>query len=352
MTDYDDAPTNVKGTPQGAPDPPGRPLSQEQKAAVAAALVGTAALGGAAYGMSYYLDEPDIAVSPPDSGMPLESDPTPDTNLAPTAIAQSIPEQNGSLIPPVIPLVSELDRNDMTFENAFQQARGEMGAGHYFEWHGQLYNTYFKEEWEGMSPGDHKEFLASVNGNDAPGITDGALLAGGEIPSHTVVPAPIEDTVPDDSVVPSEDLPTGNFIAVRDDTEETPEVTVDDSLHVPGDTTPSPEQDTDVAIVEMDGQDIIVFDFDHDDQPDAIMGQESQIALFDTDQDHFLDTKARFDADSQSFVDIQEIDQPINFEGSMEALHNSTVDTGPAMTDDSDFGADFDNNADIIDYDV
>lgn len=53
-----------------------------------------------------------------------------------------------------------------SFAQAFAEARAELGAGGVFEWHGRLYNTYLKEEWDAMSDEQRHEFAQHVeNGN-------------------------------------------------------------------------------------------------------------------------------------------------------------------------------------------
>jgi len=45
------------------------------------------------------------------------------------------------------PFADNVD-NSMSFGEAFKTARTEVGAGGIFEWKGNLYNTYYKEEWD------------------------------------------------------------------------------------------------------------------------------------------------------------------------------------------------------------
>lgn len=52
---------------------------------------------------------------------------------------------------------------DMSFGEAFNAARAEVGPGGFFEWHGNTYNTYYKEEWELLSPSERDEFMSSVD---------------------------------------------------------------------------------------------------------------------------------------------------------------------------------------------
>ena len=55
--------------------------------------------------------------------------------------------------------------DDMSFNEAFATARGEVGQGGFFEWNGETFNTYYKEEWEVMSKAEQNEFLQSVDEN-------------------------------------------------------------------------------------------------------------------------------------------------------------------------------------------
>lgn len=42
--------------------------------------------------------------------------------------------------------------DSMSFNEAFAAARSEVGAGGAFEWRGNVYGTYYAEEWNSMSP--------------------------------------------------------------------------------------------------------------------------------------------------------------------------------------------------------
>lgn len=59
--------------------------------------------------------------------------------------------------------------DDMSFGDAFEAARNEVGAGGSFVWHGNVYTTFHAEEWEAMS---HDEQVAFSRG----------AIAGAEMP--------------------------------------------------------------------------------------------------------------------------------------------------------------------------
>ena len=78
--------------------------------------------------------------------------------------------------------------DNMTFGQAFAAARAEVGPGGIFEFEGQIYSTYYENEWDSMSSADKMEYNGRLN----------AYLRG-ELPSETVATTTVETTVTDDS---------------------------------------------------------------------------------------------------------------------------------------------------------
>ncbi|MBO4892388.1 MAG: hypothetical protein J5502_07235 [Prevotella sp.] len=66
--------------------------------------------------------------------------------------------------------------NELSFGEAFAQARAEVGPGGLFIWHGGIYNTYTVEEWNAMTPQQKIDFAHQVNpeyrAHDFPTPTD------------------------------------------------------------------------------------------------------------------------------------------------------------------------------------
>jgi hypothetical protein len=58
--------------------------------------------------------------------------------------------------------VSQNVNDNMSFAEAFITARQEVGAGGVFTWQGKEFNTYYKEEWNSMSPEQKNEYIASL----------------------------------------------------------------------------------------------------------------------------------------------------------------------------------------------
>lgn len=76
------------------------------------------------------------------------------------AAAASIPEIGDSV------KVADGVNDDMSFSEAFAEARHEVGAGGVFVWHDQVYGTYYKTEWDAMSEDQKSDYWSAVHGTD------------------------------------------------------------------------------------------------------------------------------------------------------------------------------------------
>ena len=83
-------------------------------------------------------------------------------------------QQNQNTLEASLP-VAKL-HNELSFGEAFAQARAEVGPGGVFIWHGGIYNTYTVEEWNAMTPQQKIDFAHQVNpeyrAHDIPTPTD------------------------------------------------------------------------------------------------------------------------------------------------------------------------------------
>ena len=52
--------------------------------------------------------------------------------------------------------------DDMSFREAFDAARAELGAGGVFRWHGNIYNTYTADEWNAKTEEEQDAFAEGV----------------------------------------------------------------------------------------------------------------------------------------------------------------------------------------------
>lgn len=120
-----------------------------------------------------------------------------------------------------------------SFSDAFAQARAEVGPGGVFRWHGGVYGTYTKEEWDAMSPEEQRQFshnamsaagnageggsahVNTVNANG--GAHEGQTGMGGtHVGTQAPKPTPTADNNPDVHVVGvhDEQLADGSVVTV------------------------------------------------------------------------------------------------------------------------------------------
>ena len=111
---------------------------------VVAGTVGVAT-GGAGLMAAMSFKEPDEPIQDPK----LES--LPEYFIEPaseSALELELESENfdGSQV-----LVAHKVSDDMSFNQAFATARQEVGSGGVFKWHGNVYGTYYSNEWQGFS---------------------------------------------------------------------------------------------------------------------------------------------------------------------------------------------------------
>ena len=157
----------------------------------------------------------------------------------------------------------DMELDSMSFGHAFAAAREATGPGGFFEWRGNLYNTYTKEEWDGLSEEEQHDF------------TD-ALVHNSHF--HTA------HTVEDDDVVDILDIVDH---LDDDDLIDHDEVVIDDGSDV--------HELDEIVIHDMDDDhDDMVDDHDdmvdhHDDMVDHHHDMDSDIADIHDDFDDFHD---------------------------------------------------------------
>lgn len=56
--------------------------------------------------------------------------------------------------------------DEMSFSEAFATARAEVGPGGVFTWHGNVYGTYYANEWNNMTDAEKAEYSQAVHNTD------------------------------------------------------------------------------------------------------------------------------------------------------------------------------------------
>ena len=146
----------------------------------------------------------------------------------------------------------------ISFNEAFAQARAEVGPGGVFHWHGGIYNTYTAEEWDAMSYEEKVEFAHQVSPeihpNEVPTPSD----------EHPDISGHAEDVHED----AHEDVHEDVHEKVHEDAREE----VHEDVHVVDNNTEQQNQDSDVHIVgyaQVQGHLTVGLDIDGDGQADV-----------------------------------------------------------------------------------
>ena len=154
--------------------------------------------------------------------------------------------------------------DDLSFGEAFQQARAEVGPGGVFHWHGGIYNTYSANEWNAMSVDQKHDFAEQVQ----PEVLPDELSTPTDADTHVVVVHHVYEHTPAPEVHQAAD--TSADIQVVDQQ-----------------TAQSSDQDADVHIVgygEVEGHVAVGLDTNNDGQADvAIIDVDDSGNLSDPD---------------------------------------------------------------------
>ena len=119
-----------------------------------------------------------------------------DNNLTPSI------EEPDSLSDMDLPVADVSD--DMSFKEAFAAAREEVGPGGVFYWHGGIYGTYYKEEWDAMSAEEKAEF----------GDLASNMFPEAEDAENAITPQDVAELPDEDNAILDEEV-----LAQQDDTD-------------------------------------------------------------------------------------------------------------------------------------
>lgn len=174
--------------------------------------------------------------------------------------------------------------DDLSFEEAFQSARAQVGPGGVFQWHGGVYGTYTEDEWNAMSAQEKADFAQSAQaGTRATGVhaehvtvhhSDVEVAHGHEEAQPKAEPAArTEQPTQQDE----EHVRPAAHVTKTETTENEPFIKDSEDVHVVGQT-------------KYEGHEAVAVDLDGDGQPD--------VAIIDVNDNHRFD-----DADVLVFPD-------------------------------------------------
>lgn len=216
--------------------------------------------------------------------------------------------------------VAESVTDDMNFSEAFGAARAEVGAGGVFEWRGNVYNTYYAEEWNAMSEYDKSEFVSHLSLTDI----DDNDTSGPETETEELVEViAIEDDIAgmdtDVEVVPL-DEPASDIDddVVSTESEEEYDIEIMGVYH-------DEDVDMNIGSVVVDGQEIVFLDADND-------NDKFEYVAIDINNDGYID--------ADEIADISDYDLPV------DSLRVDSFDNSYLAYDDT---LDYISDADVSD---
>lgn len=234
-------------------------------------------------------------------------------------------------LPPVATGVSD----DMSFSQAFAVARAEVGAGGAFEWHGQIYGTYYKNEWDGMDAQERLDFEA-------------AAIRSCRSESSADVNAIHDDdqVVPDTTDKYTHDSPDGD---VQHDMVQVDTVD-DDEVHILGLESVQDEDGNqlNIASIDINGEHAVLVDIDNDQVMDVLVHDDNGDGQISEDEIQDV---------TEHNITISEIQDSMQGQnGEVTAGEYASNNVAQAADYDQDFSnndmdmSDFDNNADVSDF--
>lgn len=178
--------------------------------------------------------------------------------------------------------------NSLTFAEAFADARNQVGAGGVFSHNGQMYNTYYKNEWNAMTSDQKQEYYASVDMEAA-------------MPKDDMLSHPTAEPIHETSFAPVDTShhPTG------------------DEVYVLGVGSATIEgQEVYVAQLSIGGEDVVLLDIDKDGTFDYAAadanhdGSVSQDEVIDVSQHHITVVSMQEAAQPDPQVFAEDLNMP------------------------------------------
>ena len=185
---------------------------------------------------------------------------------------QAAPEPEDAIVATATGVrVAQVDDN-ASFSQAFADARAQVGPGGVFEWHGRVYGTYYKDEWDNMTAEQKHEYQATIDYKDV--ISDESMAQHlNDMAQH--------NATHHDSNVNHTSYNTQETIAKPETPNDSQDISSEDvdvqvlevgRTDINGDGIPE-----NAAVLEVNGHEVLIVDIDQDGIADA--------ALCDVDND-------------------------------------------------------------------
>lgn len=237
-------------------------------------------------------------------------------------------------LPPIATGVND----NMSFSQAFVAARAEVGAGGAFEWHGRVYGTYYKNEWDGMSAQERHDFeIAAIRGSH----NEASANTGAAHADHSVVDETTDKYTHD-----------GQNENVQHDMVQVDTVD-DDDVRILGLESVQGEDGSqiNIAAIDINGEHAMLVDIDNDQVMDVLVHDDNGDGQISEDEMHNI---------SEYNITVGDIQGSVQSQGATvtadQYASNDIAQANPSIGYDQDFSnndmdmSDFDNNADVSDF--
>lgn len=216
--------------------------------------------------------------------------------------------------------------DSMSFSDAFNAAREEVGAGGVFEWHGNLYSTYTAAEWYNMDATARNEFADSIHWD---GPSHEYVSSNHSQSSHSTHSTHTEE------VTNTQTVSNGNTIQTQSpnkDEEDSPDVEIIGVEHANIDG----EHDSIIGTASINGQAVYFIDVDGEDN-------EFELMVSDTNGNNQVDEGEVVDISEQHmsvshFEQLAQAEQSNHNESETPVQYYANNEDLPDYVNDADPG--------------
>lgn len=216
--------------------------------------------------------------------------------------------------------------DSMSFSDAFNAAREEVGAGGVFEWHGNLYSTYTAAEWYNMDATARNEFADSIHWD---GPSHEYVSSNHSQSSHSTHSTHTEE------VTNTQTVSNGNTTQTQSpnkDEEDSPDVEIIGVEHANIDG----EHDSIIGTASINGQAVYFIDVDGEDN-------EFELMVSDTNGNNLVDEGEVVDISEQHmsvshFEQLAQAEQSNHNESETPVQYYANNEDLPDYVNDADPG--------------
>ena len=229
---------------------------------------------------------------------------------------------------------------DMSFTDAFNSARAQVGPGGVFHWHGGIYSTYTTDEWDQMTAESRESYAQTVKPEIKAGEMENAYVAEAHTVAHSHVAdhddvQPVSHESAQATVQQQTDVEPAYVAASQSHQEAT---TSDDDVHIVAQGTVqghaaatvdlNGDGDADVAVIDVNDNQVL-------DDPDVVVDQQGNMATVG----QIAEASGQHTDDGTDYAMQQDANNDPNMQ---QVAYGENPDVSPDMPDymnDADMGA-------------